>query len=95
MFTGFARLRQSLTLLVFLRRISRSLHRANELAEARLRLEFPAAYKAGAASGPNLRRQPRLTELGVADVEALNKAWEENHPLSVARRDEQDEYNIT
>lgn len=103
MFTGFAKLRQTLTLLVFLRRIARALQqsnviaaRANELAELRLRMEHPAAYKSGTFSpGGNGRSQPKLAEMGVADVEGLNKSWAEKHPALTQSSDDEDEYNIT
>jgi hypothetical protein len=76
--------RQTLTGLVFLRRISRALQeqnklltRMNELKELELSLGHPAAYKSHKG---NMGRTPRVVEISVASVEAWDKAWAESHP---------------
>lgn len=97
MFEGFAKLRQSLTLLVFLRRISRALERNNQLAETRLMLEYPAWYKAsGLKTNAVTASRPtrKLSDLSAPTVESLNAAYKEKHPDAEETND-QDEYDIT
>ena len=96
MFEGFAKLRQSLTLLVFLRRISRELHRANELSEAKLSLEHPAWSKQWSGAGKAARSQPSSSKLaGLANptVEEWNENYREKHPEE--EEDDSREYDIT
>lgn len=100
MFKGFALLRQSLTAVVFLRRISRELRRANDLAEARLALEYPQWYKSSnlartQARNPTVLGRPtRLSDLGTPTVDNWNKDYLERHPPQ-HETDEESEYDIT
>lgn len=83
MFDGFARLRQSLTIIVFLRRISRELHDANVLTRARLSLDYPAWYKTNGLAdiaSKKITKRPKLTDIGTMDIEKINEKWREKHP---------------
>lgn len=95
MFKGFASLRTSLTLLVFLRRISRELHRANELAEARLALQYPAWYKASSIKSPTQTPlvSSKLGDLSTPTIEEWNRDYREKHPEQTDT--EEDEHNIS
>lgn len=82
---AFARARANLTSVVFLRRISRELHRMNELEELRLSCEYPAQYKAYKATGtpnfsPALARTSRMVGISTPAYADWSKYWEEKHP---------------
>lgn len=79
MFNGFSSLRA----LVYLRRIARELHRANDLAEARLAIEHPAHYK----SRVKLRQKgpAKLGEISTAKIEEWNKNYSRLHPEANAQ----------
>lgn len=98
MFEGFAKLHQSLTTVVFLRRISRELRRANDLAEARLSLEHPQWYKSSPIvslkSKVNTLRPTKLSDLGTPSIEDWNRTFLENHPPQ-SEQDDEAEYDIT
>ena len=73
----FGRLRDTLTAAVFLRRISRELHRMNELEELRLSCEFPNQFKAYKSSGvPNFSRAPTKM-VGISSP--TFKDWDDNY----------------
>lgn len=85
MFEGFAKLRSSLTMIVFLRRISRELHRANELAEARLALDHPTWYKQSKfhrdeRKTSSIPPAPKFRTFEVASVEDWNQKHRDDHP---------------
>lgn len=83
MMKGFGKIRETLIGVVFLRRISRELKRANDLAEMKLAMEHPTWYKqwkGASKSAVNSLRGPRLSEMSTADVMEWNKQWEERHP---------------
>lgn len=80
----FSNTRSFLTGLVFLRRISRALadqnkllERANELAQLKIELQHPAAYKSYKS---NKGRTARVAEISVASVEDWNEQWAKSHP---------------
>ena len=96
MFKGFAQARSLLLNVVFLRRISRALERANQLAETDLMLRYPAWYKASKVQTPqvaNTRPTRRLSDLSAPTIEELNAAYKEKHPD--VEEASQDEYDIT
>lgn len=68
--------------LVMLRRIWKSIDKANEIAQARLDLEkerlameHPSWYKAGR----KIPQKGKLTQLGVAEVDTLNQRYRDTH----------------
>lgn len=81
----FWKLRGFITGLVFLRRISRALEaqnklleRNNELLDAQLNIEHPAAYRAYKS---NKGQPTRVASISVASVDDWNRQWYESHPL--------------
>lgn len=75
--------------LVFLRRISRELHRMNDIAEARLSIEFPAQYKSGVLNKSHKIRT-KLASIGYPSVNQWNDNWKENHPEPVDNAEDED-----
>lgn len=93
---AFGRIRDAVLPVVFLRRISRELHRANELAEARLALDHPAWYKQWVSAGrkpvagmSSTTRSPKMTQFDVPSVQEWNDEYLERHPEH--EEDEEDE----
>ncbi len=89
MFPGFAKLRIFLTSAAFLRRISRELHRMNDLAELRLSIEHPERYKTYRSSGRvgSTTPQPRMVGITRPSVSDWNENYNQQHP----RLDDEDD----
>lgn len=68
--------------LVYVRRISKELQRANDLTELRLSWEHPAQFKSWRAkSGRTIpTTSARLSEISVASVSDWNQRYRELHP---------------
>lgn len=58
-----------------MRRIAKALEESNQLGRERLALEYP---EWGRRKG--LRRSPKIADLGVVELEDLNRGWRETHP---------------
>lgn len=66
----------SIRALVYLRQIARELKRANDLAEVRLALEYPAW---GREHKVRTGRTARVASISVASVEDWNKRYRDQH----------------
>lgn len=91
----FSQLREALTGVVFLRRISRELHRMNELEELRLSCEFPNQYRAYKSGGtPNFsRRSSKMVGISSPTFKDWDDNYRRNRGLDTGQDEDDNVFN--